>query len=475
MNIFRTLCRRLSPAARDEAGLTLIEILVAMTIFAIISTGIALGVTASLVNVRDSQNRETAINLAAGEVDLVRAVDDIFTVNDLPQPKTVVVVGVTFRIDRKTNWVNATTASAACGADTGGTTLRYKRVNITVTWDGMRDPNIAAHADTILAPNSRINDPLKGTILVHVIGANGVGMPNVTVTAAPNPSVVGNTAAALTVTPAATDIQGCSYILKVVPGTYDVTISKSGYISSDQSLDSTSTTVGVVAGASASAGFQFDNAGRFTTKYATNAPGATIPTNLDVSYLNSYGTYVAKATTGEVKLHPFADGYTMIAGKYVDPTLPSGGCASVDPAAWPSNAVAGVTYAGSRPDVVAAAPGQAPLPAGTTALVPMGVVSISLSNGSGGFLNAVSQATAPGTGDPGCAVGMSYTFGQLITSSTAKTYTIALPYGSWKLYQDSSSTGTKNQISTSGMTPVGTTVVLSGSNVITFDPRSPVS
>src|SRR3954449_10488091 len=98
MNVFRTLSRRLSPIARTEDGLTLIEILVAMTIFGIVSVGIAAGVTASLVNVRDSRDRETALNLAASQIDLVRSVADVFTVNDTPTATNMVVGGVTFHI-----------------------------------------------------------------------------------------------------------------------------------------------------------------------------------------------------------------------------------------------------------------------------------------------------------------------------------------------------------------------------------------
>lgn len=475
MNVFTRLSRRLSPLARDEAGLTLVEILVAMTIFGIISVGIAAGVTASLVNTRDSQNREAALNLAASQIDLVRSVTDVFTVNDTAGPANVVVGGVAFHVSRETNWVTSSGGDASCGANAAGSTLLYKRVTISVTWDGMRSTDAPAVADTLLAPNSRINDPTKGTILVHVFGVDGSDRPNVSVNAVPTPGVTGNTATALTVTPADTDIQGCSYILKVTPGTYDVTVSKTGYIADDnKTLGSAVKTVGVAAGASASASFQFENAGLFSSALAVNAGATTgilTPTNLDLTFLSSsYGNFVKSSTGSAIGLHPYADGYTVLAGKYVDPNVSaSQTCPAVDPEAWPDTTVGSVTYSGHRPSLISARPGEAATPG--PAQVTMGVFTVVLNSANGAYINAVAQSGSS-NGNPGCPVAMAYTFGSKVTSSTNTTFKLALPWGSWKLYQSSTNTGTTNQIGNSGMTAVaGTTLIKDSSNVVTFDPR----
>lgn len=472
MSIFSRLGRRLSPLARGESGLTLIEILVAMTIFGIVSVGIAAGVTASLVNVRDSRDRETALNLAASQIDLVRSVSDVFTVNDTPTATNVVVGGVTFHVSRSTNWEPFNGGDGDCGSNSAGSTLQYKRVKVTVTWDGMRNDTVPAVADTLLAPNSRINDPTKGTILVHVFGPDGTDRSGIAVNAVPTPGVTGNTAAALTVTPANTDVQGCSYILKVTPGTYDVTVTKAGYIADDnKTLGSATKTVGVAQGTSASAAFQFDNAGLFSSALAVNAaptPGILVPTNLDLSYLSTYGNYVRPYTGSAVPLHPYADGYTVLAGKYVDSVTSSQVCPALDPEAWPDTTVGSVTYSGHRPDPVAASPGQ---PAANTAKVTMGVITVVLNKANGAYINAVSQPAATTSGNPGCPVAMSYTFGSKVTGSS-QSVTLALPWGTWKLYQGGSSAATTSQIGNSGMTPsTGTTIIKESSNAVTFDPR----
>jgi prepilin-type N-terminal cleavage/methylation domain-containing protein len=474
MNVFRRLSRRLSPLHRDDSGLTLIEILVAMTIFGIIAVGIAAGVTASLVNIRDSRDREAALNLAASQIDLVRSVTDVFSVNDTPGPTNIPVDGVVYHVSRETNWVTSSGSDASCGANSAGSTLLYKRVTISVTWDGMRNSSVPAVADTLLAPNSRINDPTKGTILVHVFGVDGTDRPNVTVTAAPTPGVAGNTATALTVTPPATDIQGCSYILKVTPGTYDVTVSKTGYIGDDnQTLGSSTKTVGVSAGASASASFQFENAGLFSSKLAANAgatPNILTPTNLDLTFINSYGNFVKTSTGAAIPLHPYSDGYTVLAGKYVNAAVSlSTTCPAIDPEAWPDTTVGTVVYSGSRPSLISALPGQAASPG--AAQVGMGVFTVVLKNSDGAFITAVAQSVTT-NGNPGCPVSMAYTFGSKVTSGNT-TVTLALPWGSWKVYQASFDGGTTKQVGNSGMTPVsGSTLIKDSSNIVTLDPRT---
>jgi len=114
-----------------------------------------------------------------------------------------------------------------------------------------------------------------------------------------------------------------------------------------------------------------------------------------------------------------------------------------------------------------AVPASPPVPAQVT----MGVITVVLNKANGAYINAVSQSAATPSGNPGCPVTMNYTFGSKVTGSS-QSVTLALPWGTWKLYQGGSSTATTNQIGNSGMTPsTGTTIVKESSNAVTFDPR----
>jgi hypothetical protein len=273
--------------------------------------------------------------------------------------------------------------------------------------------------------------------------------------------------AALTDPPADTDTDGCSYALKVKPGTYSVTLSRSNSIDSAQVISPVKN-VTVTAGGSVATQAQYDYAAKFNLIYAGNTSGVKLPTNLDTTYVSSYGAYVDSGTKTQISLHPFPSGYAGIAGKYVAPsTSVPAGCVSVDPLAWPAGTVSGVSLAaGVRQPAVAAAPqGQ------VTMNVPMGLATVKYTGAA--YLFAVS-ATAPATtGDPGCGVSMTYTYGNVLTNGTT---TVALPYGSWTLYADTSSSGSgKTAIAVANLGVVsGTRGYLSGSastNVITVDPR----
>jgi prepilin-type N-terminal cleavage/methylation domain-containing protein len=455
----KALRARLGSAADNQGGLSLVEVVVAMFIFSIISTGVIYGMISVLALTRDSRAIQVASNLASEEIDLSRAVDDLFTLVD--KTTDVVINGDTFHVARTTQWVSDPDVDLVCGA--GGGALRYKRVNVTVTWDNMQSASSAVNSYTVIDPKSRINDPALGTILVSVLTASGIGASGVTVTAVPSSDPQGATS--VTTAPAPTDSQGCSYILKVVPGNYDVTISRSGYVD-DQQQNAATKTVGVGAGAASSAEFTYDKAGTFVVNYVSNLPlaGAKIPTNMGTSFLSTYGTFVSTATnantTRSVLLHPFSSGYSVLAGGYAEPTATTLGCLAVDPAEWPDVNESGTNYSGIRE------PAAAALPGGTAVVgVPMGVFTIKGQSSGGLYLKAVSQ-----NGSPACDQTMTYVFGQIITNNSGTTVTVALPFGSWKLYSGTSTSQT-TIIGGSRLTNVTKGTVDNGTNTVTLDPR----
>jgi type II secretory pathway pseudopilin PulG len=457
----KTVRRMLARARSDEAGISLIEIIVALMVFMIIATGVAYSMLAVLRSTADSRNRQQAVNLATQEIDLDRAISNLFQLQDKSVDTTI--NGTVFHIDRQANWFSNSAVNQNCGA--GGGVLQYKQVVVTVTWSGMLSTTSGVKLRTLIDPGTRLNDPSLGTILVSVITAAGTASPGVTVTA--TPSSTPNGAVNITTPITATDTQGCTYILQVTPGNYDVTVSKAGYLDVNQSATST-TTVGVVASAAASVGFQFDAAASFPLAYAANytaVPAPQIPTNLETSFLSTYGTFVNTAPVSPQSLYPFASGYQVVAGGYTDPSSTTAVCSSFDPGAWLAgpNAAGVAMAAGVRPAAAAALPGQT----AAAAPVDMGVIGLT-GLVVGQYLTAIQTVAPSAIGDPGCGdPATTLTFGQA-TSSTA---TLALPYGTWTVYTSSTPTGTKTAV------PAGSSTVLNGGSVgatglITLDPRT---
>jgi prepilin-type N-terminal cleavage/methylation domain-containing protein len=391
---------RLGLRSAPESGLSLIEVMVAMMIFALISTGIIYTML-SMMNVsRDSRVRQVATNLAAEEVDLARGLDNVVSLG--PADTVRQLNGDTFYIKRTVEWVSDPNSTLQCGASASGEKLRYKKVNVRVSWDGMRAASSPVQADTVINPRERINDPNKGTILVSVVKSDGTGSDGVTVTATP----------ALAMAASPTDTQGCTFALKVLPNTYTVKLSKTGYVDEKNDPAPIKTGVVVTAGSTLSLPFQYDLAASYTLSYpAATAPiSASMPNGMPTSFINTYRTHLISSGTTH-KMHPDRAGYTIAAGDAKN-------CPAVDPSNWPDSADGSLITA-PLPSY-GSSPGQL-----VSATVPMQTVTVS---GVGWrTITAVSQTGAAG-GD--CLASVSYTF----PVNSQNTRTLALPYGAWSIY-----------------------------------------
>jgi hypothetical protein len=419
--ILRRIRARLA-AQPGDAGLGMTEVVAALMIFTVIAVGMAYSLVTMTRLTGDTRNREVAAALASQEIDDVRAVSDAFTVQS--QTSTQTVAGTTYTISRTANWVSTTGSTANCGG--GGGNLQYKGVQVQVTWPGMAILTNPVQANTDLAPQSRINDPSYGTIIVSVLGADGTGRSGLTVSVAP---VAGGGGAAVgTVSP--TDASGCTYVLKVVPGTYTVGLSTSGYIDYNQAA-SPSTTLTVSAGSSVTANFAYDQRATYSTTYASKISGnqPKLPDALVTNFLSSKGNYPVTGKPASVYLYPLSEGYAAVAGTYVSTSSTTSGCLSVDPNNWQAGTVNGQSLSAGARQIVGVAPG-----ATGSIPVPMGVVKVTWPLGATSI--TASGAAAPaGTGDPGCAQPTTYTFSYAANSipSAGSTVYLALPYGSWQL------------------------------------------
>lgn len=447
---------------RSEAGLSIVEVVVAMFIFALISTGTLYTMVSVLQTTRDSRAQQVASNLAAQDIDLARDYKNLFLL--LPTTYTVPLNGDTFTVTRETEWVSSSGNDVQCAS--GGATLSYKRVNVTVTWDNMKPSTSPVRSDTVIDPKSRITDPSKGTILVLVRTASGTGTEGVVVTAAPS----GTPNGAQTPSPnsVVTDASGCAYILKVTPGNYDISVSHpSGkYVDELQQTVSTKN-VGLQANATASVGFQYALGGTIAASYASNYVNPVRPVvagDMPTIFSSTYGTFAAPRAPGDAfLLHPFPSGYQISGG---DPT----GCLAIDPQAWLP------TLLGKRAEPT---PTGAATAGGTTLVgVPLGVVEVTATqSGGNGWLRAVS-VTNPLNGQPTCLGTTTLRFGNVIPATAGDKVTVALPYGTWRFYADPTDAtpsllflevvGLNGKTSITNLTEGSVAL----SSVVTLDPRT---
>jgi prepilin-type N-terminal cleavage/methylation domain-containing protein len=165
-------------AGADERGLTMIELVVAVSVFAILAGGLALTIEGGLNLARNNRNRSIAANLASQEMDDVRQAS--FTALPLGQTdRPESVDGVAYTVRRETAWVDNASTTGPCDSSNG--TPRVLRVSVSVFWNDMRgvDP---AKSSTILSPPVGSYDPNNGHIAVKVRGSTADPLDGVPVT-----------------------------------------------------------------------------------------------------------------------------------------------------------------------------------------------------------------------------------------------------------------------------------------------------
>jgi hypothetical protein len=395
----------------DERGVTLLELVVAITLLALMMAGIAASVGGGLDLSRNNRHRSVAANLAAEEMDVVRS-SDFMTL----APRTVAqaVDGVDYEVRRDLTWVEKSATNGPC--DGSGGTPQVLRVDVKVTWPDMSGvPPVRSH--TLLTPPVGAFDPNTGHIAVKVLDrdAQPQDAAIVSVTGPQNRTLPANS-------------EGCAFFAFLPAGTYSVDLGTVGYVDR-QSNPTPGQTLGVAIGVISSVQFDYDAA---STIEATLVPsnGGTVPDDValvlaNAQYLpNGTRAFSGTGTTRTVaNLFPALEGYSVWAG----------GCADADPEGV--KIVGSVTYGPHWPGATRP-PGVAPesgATATTDVVLPTATITVVDSTGApvaGASVRAVHEA------DNMCAAGEAHSLG---TTDAAGQVAGALPYGHWTVEVDARS------------------------------------
>jgi hypothetical protein len=446
--------RRMRGRAADDSGISIIEVLAAALIFMILFVGIAQGLVTVIRLAGDQKHRITALSLAAGEVDRVRAFQSVFDVKEEERDVTPDTADATvYTIHRTTAWVDSAGNDVSCGGSSG-TSLVMLRVNITVTWNGQMAPLKPVQTDTLLAPNGSLNDPNTGVLILAVKGADGFGVKGVTVGLTASGTVDGTVPS-----PSTTDDNGCSFAIGVPQGNYKITLEKDGsYVDLDGNPEpillagddtaahtykfSAGTTKSLTAfiAKGAQYGIWWDT-GDGTLNADLNSTSPTRPwkwvgtKTITLLPLSSTTTQSRTFVGNPLRVFPDTAGYSVVYGAYSTPNQAGvGGCLSPNPAKWPAGP-------GLQAGVLDAVAGSSD--STTSMRVGVGVVHVKLdatatqvssntSNTAVPTAKAAIKATLLGSGgsqNPGCVLTMSLTTEQLAMGE----FDLLLPFGAWSL------------------------------------------
>ncbi len=413
----------------SDSGFLLIEVMVAIVVFALVAAAVLAGVIVSSNLTRTDRVRVAATHLADRELEIAKNAflqnyasivcgSCSSVTNPDPYPTTLpagsnsVVNGTSYRITRTLQVLpQGNSGQSACS---GGGSVTYPEylVDVTVVWlhaNGARP----VEASTVLTPD-------KATVLSTSAGYVGVGVGNssggpvggLTVTlTGPGPTVIGTTAA-----------DGCFVGTVTTAGTWAASISGPGYVDQTGNSPSTRPGVQVTIGQFSNVPMTWDAAATITAT-PTQPSGYSAPssgfglsvTNSGITQpSNSVRTY--SMTNQATNLWPFSSGYSVWAGA----------CLDADPD-YGSNG-------GTRPASVATAPG-----ASMSTTVQLAGLNVLIQKHSTGAAVVGAQLTLTHAADPvgaGCAA-QTLTYSG-VTDATGHLL-VAVPLGTWKVTVNSQS------------------------------------
>lgn len=303
----------------------MIELMVSMTILALVSASFAYGLELAMSVTREDRARVQATNLAARELEIVRnefgasktaptalgAVSEATNPHPLPggtagQPLNL--DGLDFTVVRTVEWLPAGTGTSPCD---GGSAVTYPSlgVNVRVSWEE-NGTERDVESNTVLTPPKGTLATIQGFIAAKVLGADGTGVSSLPV------DITGPGGAQTRVTAG----DGCAVFALTTVGNYTVILDEPGYVSFDGQA-STSKPATVTAGSIQVVPFSYDAAATLTLEYVIpDGTGFAEPTpppsvTLFNASLPTMGKKVVNSgTTTVTGLWPFPDGYSVWAG-----------------------------------------------------------------------------------------------------------------------------------------------------------------
>ena len=398
-------------AAPDDSGFSLMEVVVAMAVFAIFCTATMGLLIRSSDATRGNLQRTAASNLLTEQIQLARGMTAL-TIPTGVTTRTQAVSNTTYTITQTSKFLSADSTSSVC--DGSGAALAYKLVTVAVTWPDMG--NIKPVTGNTLKAVGIGTDGLNatGALAIGIGGAAGPNQSGVTVTLSSGQTTT-------------TGDDGCALFVGLPVGVYSAVVNAAGYVGSANTQLVTKTGFGVVAGALTRGNIAYDTARSFVLA-AGGLAGAVVPAGLA---LQISGGQVTAPTVFPVCLATpvaaCANGPTTGANGLAKEFFPGiytvkfGTCTE----STPSQIISDLTLDSTE---------------GSTVTVPMGTATINVIKTIGGASLAGKTITA--THASGCTE----TF---TTPSVTGGTKLMLPYGNWTISTPSTSVPTSTPVSLS--------------------------
>lgn len=167
---------------RTDEGISLIEVIVALTVFAVIAAATSVALLRIHGGLKDNERRVQATNVAQTQIEAARAQSAAKIPNGVVQFSRT-VGNVVYQVHQQTEYVASVDVKDQCSAQTSN--MAYKSVQVRVTWDNMGSVK-PVYADTAIAlkPGEFQSSVNTGGMVIRVRGIDGKAISGAKVEAA---------------------------------------------------------------------------------------------------------------------------------------------------------------------------------------------------------------------------------------------------------------------------------------------------
>lgn len=213
----------------DETGVSLIELLVALTVLAIVFAGTTAGMISSLQLTNDSRAATVASGLATASIEEALARDFADLEDEVTTPVADDVQTIDdqqYTISRQVSWVSSSSVTGECTGTASAGDSNVLLIDVTVDWASRTDPAPISQ-ETTVSPPVGLYDPNNGTMAIYVSDAREPSQPVPGVQVTIDGPLGGSSASTDVLT---TDEDGCAVFQNIEAGEYDVSIDKANHI-----------------------------------------------------------------------------------------------------------------------------------------------------------------------------------------------------------------------------------------------------
>ncbi len=307
-----------------ERGDTLIEVLVAAIMVALVAGATMTGY-AQVAHMSSTQRHRVQAGSLA-ELDQARLRG--LTITQLAgsqgnRAATETVDGTPYTITSRSQYVSGSTAGMSCTTGPTTTTADEVQITSTVTWSPGNDNRLPVVLHGLVTPAE------GGSLVITAVDQNGAGLGGVTAT----PS--GPT----TVSPLATDSNGCAIFGGLAGGNYTVGFADPGYVDVNGKPNPSQTKTVISTETAGPVNEQMGQAATINASFTTTWNGSTVAASSDLivatqnlmtpayRVFGTDSTAASSSFSGSVStgasIFPFAGAYEVFAGGCDDPLTPA--------------------------------------------------------------------------------------------------------------------------------------------------------